>query len=177
MGLMNASNICSENSGGACPKSSPSVSSTPARIAQKADCTLKSGLFGQPGGGDRQCLHILRYRELPTQRHLSRKVRKQPPWQTESLPRRDGHDQPSAVLLRAITTQNQRLINEFTKNMKINRLERWTLTLIRHSSQVYDNNLSNSFANSAAFFIAWSNLNWQLFLYTSVIFWRPNSFV
>ena len=37
--------------GGACPKSSPSVSSTPASIAQKADCTLKSGLFGQPGGG------------------------------------------------------------------------------------------------------------------------------
>ena len=51
MGLMNASNICSENSGGACPKSSPSVSSTPARIAQKADCALKSGFFGQAGGG------------------------------------------------------------------------------------------------------------------------------
>ena len=28
----------------------PSVSSTPARMAQKADCTLRSGLFGQPGG-------------------------------------------------------------------------------------------------------------------------------
>ena len=37
--------------GGACPKSNPSVSSTPARIAQKDDCTLRSGLFGQPGGG------------------------------------------------------------------------------------------------------------------------------
>ena len=37
--------------GGACPKSTPSVSSTPARMAQKADCTLRSGLFGQPGGG------------------------------------------------------------------------------------------------------------------------------
>ena len=36
--------------GGACPKSTPSVSSTPARMAQKADCTLRSGLFGQPGG-------------------------------------------------------------------------------------------------------------------------------
>ena len=36
--------------GGACPKSNPSVSSTPARIAQKDDCTLRSGLFGQPGG-------------------------------------------------------------------------------------------------------------------------------
>ena len=38
--------------GGACPKSNPSVSSTPARIAQKDDCTLRSGLFGQPGGGE-----------------------------------------------------------------------------------------------------------------------------
>ena len=37
--------------GGACPKSTPSVSSTPARMAQKADCTLRSGLFGQPVGG------------------------------------------------------------------------------------------------------------------------------
>ena len=123
MGLMNASNRQRKFGGGACPKSTPSATFTPARVARKADWPLKSGLFGQPGG-DRQCLHILRYRELPTQRHLSRKVRKQPPWQTESLPRRDGHDQPSAVLLRAITTQNQRLINEFTKNMKINRLER-----------------------------------------------------
>ena len=35
--------------GGACPKSTPSVSSTPARMAQKADCILRSGLFGQPG--------------------------------------------------------------------------------------------------------------------------------
>ena len=41
--------------GGACPKSTPSVSSTPARMAQKADCTLRSGLFGQPGGGDCGC--------------------------------------------------------------------------------------------------------------------------
>ena len=41
----------SERLGGACPKSTTSVSSTPARIAQKADCTLRSGLFGQPGGG------------------------------------------------------------------------------------------------------------------------------
>ena len=41
--------------GGACPKSTPSVSSTPARMAQKADCTLRSGLFGQPEGGDCGC--------------------------------------------------------------------------------------------------------------------------
>ena len=37
--------------GGVCPKSASSAASTPARVAQKADCTLKSGLFGQPGGG------------------------------------------------------------------------------------------------------------------------------
>lgn len=36
--------------GGVCPKSASSAASTPARVAQKADCTLKSGLFGQPGG-------------------------------------------------------------------------------------------------------------------------------
>ena len=40
-----------EGSGGVCPKSASSAASTPARVAQKADCTLKSGLFGQPGGG------------------------------------------------------------------------------------------------------------------------------
>ena len=45
--------------GRACPKSALSDASTLARVAQKADCTLKSGLFGQRGGGVENNLQVL----------------------------------------------------------------------------------------------------------------------
>lgn len=47
-----SSDLHQSSVGGACPRSTPTAASTPARVAQKADYAPKSGLFGQPGGED-----------------------------------------------------------------------------------------------------------------------------
>ena len=61
------------------------------------------------GGGQR--LHVLRHRELPTQRNRSWKVRHLPSRQAENIPQRRGPDRSPTVLLRPVMIQNQRKLN------------------------------------------------------------------